>query len=387
MLKKTADVLIIGAGAYGLSCAWWMTQEHNDIDIMVLDGGGFAHGASGRHGAGMRMQWGLEFNILLCQESIRFFEEAAERLDYPEGIDFKQEGYLLLAPNEQTMSNLRSAIKIQHKFGVPSELFTPEDCLKLVPSLNLEGLAGGSFCSKDASASAFKWLDALLKASRRNGAKIEFNTMVNRIERNGNDFIAHTNKGTSVTAGKILLCTDWAVPQLIEPLGITLPIVPFPKEILVTEACQPIIGPMLVDMERHIAINQVKNGNIVFTVTRERKREYSLKSTPGFLNYAAQNILELLPGIGNIQVLRSWCGTSGETPDMQAILGETDIPNLFVAVSAYKGFMTSPAVGRVVSRLILDEEKDNPLISPLHPKRFQTGKLVPEPLTNQAVTS
>ena len=32
---------------------------------------------------------------------------------------------------------------------------------------------------------------------------------------------------------------------------------------------------------------------------------------------------------------------------MQAVLGETEIPGLFVAVSAYKGFMTSPAVGRL----------------------------------------
>ncbi len=70
-----------------------------------------------------------------------------------------------------------------------------------------------------------------------------------------------------------------------------------------------------------------------------------------------------------------------QTPDMQAVLGETDVSNLFVAVSAYKGFMTSPAVGRIMAEMILRGHCDHPAVVPLHPRRFVTGELVPEPLT------
>src|SRR5581483_4531697 len=65
---KKVDVLIVGAGAYGLSCAWWMAKRRTGASIMVVDQGEFASGASGRNGAGFRMQWGLEMNIRLCQE-------------------------------------------------------------------------------------------------------------------------------------------------------------------------------------------------------------------------------------------------------------------------------------------------------------------------------
>jgi sarcosine oxidase subunit beta len=68
---------------------------------------------------------------------------------------------------------------------------------------------------------------------------------------------------------------------------------------------------------------------------------------------------------------------------MQAVLGETDLDGVFVAVSAYKGFMTSPAVGRVMAELVLDGHSNDPVMEPLHPRRFAAGKLVPEPLTNQ----
>ena len=69
MNNPSADVLIIGAGAYGLSCAWSMAKKRSGARILVVDAGEFASGASGRNGAGFRMQWGLDLNIRLCQES------------------------------------------------------------------------------------------------------------------------------------------------------------------------------------------------------------------------------------------------------------------------------------------------------------------------------
>ena len=63
------------------------------------------------------------------------------------------------------------------------------------------------------------------------------------------------------------------------------------------------------------------------------------------------------------------------------MLGATGIPNLYIAVSAYKGFMTCPAVGRLMAELILDGESDHPAVARLTLDRFRTGDLVPEPLT------
>ena len=90
-----------------------------------------------------------------------------------------------------------------------------------------------------------------------------------------------------------------------------------------------------------------------------------------------------ISGIDDVRILRSWAGVSSETPDMQAVLGESDIEGVFVAVSASKGFMTSPAVGRVMSQLLIYGNANDPVVEPLHLRRFQTGELVPEPLTNQ----
>ena len=190
MTAVTTDVLVIGAGVYGLSSAWWMTRLRSGARIMVVDEGEFASGASGRNGAGFRMQWGLDLNILLSKESTAFFENAAELLDYPRGIELKQDGYLVLAHSQNALDRLNASIAIQHRYQVPSELLDADACMKMVPSLGRNRLVGGTYCAKDGSASPFRLLDALLIASRREGVDVRYGTRVERIEKRNGVFIA-----------------------------------------------------------------------------------------------------------------------------------------------------------------------------------------------------
>ena len=381
MSNAKFDVLIIGAGAYGLSCAWWMAKRRTGARILVVDEGEFASGASGRNGAGFRMQWGLDLNIRLCQESIRFFETAAEQLDYPGGIELKQDGYLVLAHSPKALATLRSSLEIQHRYGVPSELLDADDCVKMVPALGRNRLAGGTFCGKDGTISPFLLLDSLLKACRREKVDVRYGTRVEKLARANGSFCATVKDGT-IEADKVLLCTDWAVPELLASLGITLPVKSLPKEAIVTVPCAPKVRPILISLEHHISVNQVARGSIIFVVSRARAGT-EIVSTPDFLGFAAPKIIDLLPGVGDVPVLRTWGGVSSLTPDMQPILGESEVEGLYVAVSSFRGLMTSPAVGRIMSALILENDTNDPVLTQLTPRRFQTGDLIVEPLLNQ----
>jgi sarcosine oxidase subunit beta len=380
MPDRTADVLIVGAGAFGLSSAWWMSRRGGNR-ILVVDEGEFAGGASGRNGAGFRMQWGLELNIRLCQESISFFESAAETLDYRPGIALKQDGYLVLAHSEKALASLKGALATQHRFGVPSEILDPEDCIRMVPALGRNRLLGGSFCGRDGSASPFLWLDALLRACRRQGVDVVYGVRAQRIEPVSGGYRVHLDDGKA-DVGKILICTDWAAPELLRPLGIDIRTEPLPKEILVTTPTPPAVKPILVSLEHKIAVNQVERGSVIFTVSRARTGT-TTRSTSDFLAFAAAKIVDLVPGLAHVPALRQWGGVSSVTPDMQPILGETEREGIFVAVSSYRGFMTSPAVGRMMAAMVLDGDTNDPIASALHPRRFAAGEMIVEPLLNQ----
>ena len=381
MTAATTDVLVIGAGFYGLSSAWSMTRLGSGARIMVVDEGEFASGASGRNGAGVRMQWGLDLNILLSRESTAFFENAAELLDYPRGIELKQDGYLVLAHSQNALDRLNASIAIQHRYEVPSELLDADACMKMVPALNRERLVGGTYCAKDGTASPFRLLDALLTASRRKQVEVRYGTRVERIEKRNGVFTASIKDGV-IEAKQVLLCTDWAVPQLLQPLGIELPVTTLPKEAIVTVPCTPRVKPILISLEHHISVNQLARGSIVFVPTRAREGS-TIESTPGFLSWAAPKIIDLLPGVAEVAVLRTWGCVSSVTPDMQPILGETEIQGLYVAVSAYRGFMTSPAVGRMMADLVVKGVSDDRVLAQLSPSRFKTGNTIIEPLLNQ----
>jgi len=380
-MSNIADVLIVGAGAYGLSCAWAMARKRSGARILVVDEGEFASGASGRNGAGFRMQWGLDLNIRLCQESIQFFETASDLLDYPQGIELKQDGYLVLAHSPKSLASLKAAMEAQHRLGVPSELLSAEDCVRMVPSLGRERLVGGTFCGKDGSASPFRLLDALLKAASRLGVEVRYGTRIETINKVDGSFRATTRNG-AIEAKRVLLCTDWAVPKLLAPLGINLPVGSLPKEAIVTVPCAPLVKPILISLEHRISVNQVARGSIVFVVSRARIGE-DTESTSDFLGFAAPKVIDLLPGVAGVPVLRTWGGVSSLTPDMQPILGQTDIEGLYVAVSSFRGLMTCPAVGRIMANLVLDNDTNDPVLAQLTPRRFQTGQLIVEPLLNQ----
>ena len=380
-MSNIADVLIVGAGAYGLSCAWAMARKRSGARILVVDEGEFASGASGRNGAGFRMQWGLDLNIRLCQESIQFFETASDLLDYPQGIELKQDGYLVLAHSPKSLASLNAAMEAQHRLGVPSELLSAEDCVRMVPSLGRERLVGGTFCGKDGSASPFRLLDALLKAASRLGVEVRYGTRIETINKVDGSFRATTRNG-AIEAKRVLLCTDWAVPKLLAPLGINLPVGSLPKEAIVTVPCAPLVKPILISLEHRISVNQVARGSIVFVVSRARIGE-DTESTSDFLGFAAPKVIDLLPGVAGVPVLRTWGGVSSLTPDMQPILGQTDIEGLYVAVSSFRGLMTCPAVGRIMANLVLDNDTNDPVLAQLTPRRFQTGQLIVEPLLNQ----
>jgi len=381
MSAVTTDVLVIGAGFYGLSSAWSMTRLRSGARIMVVDHGEFASGASGRNGAGFRMQWGLDLNILLCKESTAFFENAAELLDYPRGIELKQDGYLVLAHSQKALDKLNASIAIQHRYQVPSELLDADACVEMVPSLGRNRLVGGTYCARDGSASPFRLLDALLVASRREGVDVRYGTRVERIDQRDGVFIA-TIRDATIEAERVLLCTDWAVPQLLEPLGVELPVTSLPKEAIVTVPCTPRVKPILISLEHKISVNQLARGSIVFVPTRAREGS-TVESTSDFLGWAAPKVVDLLPGVADVPVLRTWGCVSSITPDMQPILGETPIEKLYVAVSSFRGFMTCPAVGRMLADLVVNGVSDDPVLAQLTPSRFKAGNTIIEPLLNQ----
>lgn len=382
-LPTGCEILIVGAGAYGLSSAWFLAQKYPGKDIVVVDASDFAGNGTGRCIGGFRTQWGHVSNITMCLESVDFFEKAAELLSYPQGIELKQEGYLLLAWDEETLERFRTCQVAQHAHGVKSRMLTAEEVVRISPKVNQVNLLGGAICERDGTVSPFRLLDALLKAVRRIGVQVDFGCKVVKLAHKGDTFRAETSHGT-IEAKKVVICTDWAAPDLLRQVGQELPVDRLPVEIMVTEPAPRMLGPIHISMRHGMAINQMPRGSIVVNHGRPRKTSEDISNQPDWFAKACKGACEVVPSLAELNVLRGWAGTISVTPDMQPILDEMDLPGLFVAVSAYKGLMTAPAAGRLISDLVAGTARNDPMAEYVARSRFARGDLIREPMTNGA---
>lgn len=378
-MSQTADVVIIGGGAVGLACAWALKRRDPTIRVKVLDKGGFAQGGSGRNGAAFRTLWSRDFNVLLSTESLEVFRDARAVFDYPSGIDFNEDGYLLIASDAGTLARFDRAASTLAALKVPSERLTAGQVTDRCPGLAAEGVLGGLFGPACGTLSPFRYLDALLKTCRRLGVDVEYSRAVNAIHPVGGGFRVKTPSG-DVNADKVVVCVDYAVMELLAPLGLSLPVTRQKKEAMITEPVRPMLEVSLGFPAEGLFIKQLQRGNFILTLTAEAANPATDIASPGWMQRCARAVTKRYPALAGVAALRSWTGEISRTPDMQSILGETDLAGLYVAVSAYKGIMLSPAMGRVLAEIVLTGGTEHPARA-LAPSRFEAGQLEPELLT------
>ena len=72
------------------------------------------------------------------------------------------------------------------------------------------------------------------------------------------------------------------------------------------------------------------------------------------MQHTAHLMLELIPALGEVRILRSWSGTIGPTPDGVPVLEACASPRGFILATGFggNGFVTAPAVGKVVADLV-----------------------------------
>ena len=106
---KTADVVIIGGGIVGTATAYYLAKSGRK-NVIVVEKNTVCSGSTGRCGAGIRAQWGLELNCRMALSCLDTFEQLDEELGLPTGLN--QGGYLLVAykDKEYTLKQFLSTL-------------------------------------------------------------------------------------------------------------------------------------------------------------------------------------------------------------------------------------------------------------------------------------
>ncbi len=372
-MKK--NVLIIGAGISGVSIAYNLAKKGVQ-DIHVVDKGHFTSGATGRCGAGVRAQWATPLNCQLAKMSIDFFEHAKEILEYDGEIEFKQEGYLILATTEAEARQFKDNVKLQNSMGIPSKYLSKEEALNIVPHLNPEAFVAATFCGIDGHLNPFKMTDAYMQAAKRLGVTFSFFEEVIAMT-TSNHRITSVKTTTETYEPNIVVDAAGGYSQEIGAMaGVTIPVYSENHQILATEPIEKMQGPMVMSFSKNIYCQQVPHGS--FLMGRSDpfvEKGHQIQSSWQFLDEMAKTATHIMPLLGKLRVVRQWGGSYNMSPDRQPIIsGTEDVDGFYIACGfSGHGFMLAPITGLLLSEIIL-KEPTSVDVTTLDIKRFTHQK-------------
>ncbi len=350
-----SEIVIVGAGISGTAIAYNLAIRGMK-DIVVVDQGYLTAGSTGRCGAGVRQQWQTMANCTMAKKSIEFFEHAAETLHYDEDIEFKQEGYLILACTAAEVEQFQKNVALQNSLGIPSKVVSKEEALKIVPHLNPDAFISATYCRTDGHLNPFKMTDAYYQAGKKLGVTYLFGERVERIDvEQGRIQRVVTDKRTIETARVVDAAGGYA-KEVGELAGVRIPVYAERHEILVTEPIEKMQGPMVMSFSQNLYCQQVPHGAFIMgRTTPNEPHGHDLSSSWQFLDAMAKTVCKFLPKVGELHAIRQWAGSYCMSPDRQPILGPTDQLEGFYLACGFSGhgFMFAPMTGVLLAEMIL----------------------------------
>jgi sarcosine oxidase subunit beta len=204
-------------------------------------------------------------------------------------------------------------------------------------------------------------------------AKLVTGCEVVAIEAVGNTITAvRTSLGDVRTGTVICAAGAWAGP-LADMVGVELPVTPLRRQIVVTEAIPdlPRDLPMTIDFGTTFYFHGEGPGLLVGMSDPDEETGFRLSRTDAWLPRLTEVMGRRTPSLLDVGLAGGWAGLYENTPDHNALIGETDTVSRFLYATGFSGhgFLQGPAVGEVIRDLYL-QRKPFVDITPLSAERF-----------------
>ncbi|MGP9503683.1 NAD(P)/FAD-dependent oxidoreductase [Specibacter sp. AOP5-B1-6] len=328
-VPRTADVVVIGAGAVGAACAFFAAQA--GLRVAVVERGAIAGGTSSA-GEGNLLVSDKEAGpeLALAQYSQSLWR--GELAEFGRLWEFEAKGGLVVSARPATQARLERLADRQRTAGTAVELVTAQELGGLEPQLNPE-LAGGAYYPQDAQVQPMLATAHLLRLARARGASVHTRTRVTAFVRDG-DVVAGvvTDRGT-ISAGAVVNAAGTWARAIAELAGVNVPVLPRKGCVLVTEPLPDMVRHKVyaaeyvdnvassdVGLQTSPVVEATGGGTILIGSSRERVG-FDNSVNLRVLAEMAGKAVALFPFLANVRALRSYSGFRPYCPDHLPVIG------------------------------------------------------------------
>jgi sarcosine oxidase subunit beta len=378
-MSATADVVIVGGGIIGGSIAYHLLEREPRLRVILLEReADTGTGSTSKATGGVRFQFSTEANVRLTQLSYRYFTHAEEILG--RSVDFLRHGYLFVTTDRATLEQSRKAVAVQRALGVASEVLTPAEIQRHLDCLVTGDLAGGTFCADDGSADPYGLLQGFVSRARGRGLDLRVSHPVIALERDGARVTGARTPQDTFSAPVVIDCAGPYADQVGALAGVDIPSKPYRRQVMVTDPLPilPDVFPLVVDLDTGFYVHRQGRSAVLMGGT-DKDIKPGLDTTVDW--EAFQAVLAAagrrVPPLAEAKVMRAYAGVRDLTPDYHGILGPAAAaPGLYVACGfSGHGFMHAPAIGILMSEVVLDGRASSMDTAALSLDRFGAGAL------------
>ena len=367
-----SEVLIIGGGIIGLSIARELHKK-GTRRVTIVERGKIGQEASFA-AAGM-LAPNAETDKIddfyhLCSESNKLYPDFAAELFDDTGIDIEldRSGTLYLAFTETDSQKLRKRFEWQRNAGLPVELLSAEDTLKVEPYISAK-VRESLFFPSDWQVENRKLLAALLKFAELNGIEIREQTGIQTLLNDNGKILGAANTAEKFLADATILATG-AWTSLIElgEMPVPVKVKPIRGQMISYRASKKLFSMVICSPRGYIVPRA--DGRILAGSTVE-DAGFDKNITESGIEQLRETALEIAPGLVNLEISDKWAGLRPFAADGFPILGEiVGMENLFVATAHYRnGILLAPITAKIVAERIA-EDKASDYLKIFGPQRF-----------------
>lgn len=363
------DIMVIGGGVMGMTCAWQLAK--NGADVALFDEGKLGRQASAAALGALWPSSMLRPGPLqrLHMQSLWSYPAFIEALvnDAQMPVEYARRGKLEIIKTERQLTN--SIAEAQHACeawppftlapGQPYCTAATMEVLDVAAARALEpaidvGTFGVQVCNRSAQVQVSQLLAALAAACRRAGVKVFEDRRLEKIEVAAGGLRVDCGGGR-YEPGKVLLCGGNGIPMISPELASLAPIKPVKGQALLLATDRPIISHIIKNGA--VFLVPWHDGRILVGSTTEPDAGFDTSNTAQGIEFLTAGAIATCPPLAQARIESIWAGLRPTGPHHQPLMGPlADMPGVYVCAGHYKvGIGMAPMAGQLMVNWLMNQ--------------------------------
>ena len=378
-MRETADTVVVGGGVMGCSILYHLAAR-GMTNVLLLEREALGSGSTGRSSGAVRMHYSTEVHARMAWHSVQVFRDFDNIVGGECG--YTNTGYLVFA-NDDAVDGFRANVALQQRVGIDTREISREDAAELAPAFYLDDCASIAYEPLSGHADPSGTALAYAARARELGARIRLQAPVESIEISGARVTAVVTNGERIETDRAIVATGPWSRRFLLGHGIDLPLQATRHEVIHLRRPPEVpyhpgggdIANLIYFRPESTDLTLIGNGNLEDDV--EDPEVYAQRASQSFIGEVWGRIARRIPAMADAEFATGYAGLYTQTPDSHPVIDRVDgVEGLYICTGfSGHGFKLSPAVGLLVSELVLDGKASAIDITPLRMARFAEGDL------------